>query len=249
MFKNNPNLTAQNSALSSAEKLLKSKLVEKPTVVEQLKEGNVEMSNLKSNIDNLFSTSYHNNHSKRVKLGKLQAKRERFSCYYANGDISEEDYRKRISDLDALEAEINCTPPEKAIARHGIVMCRTQKENIFRKDLLALQEQRLTDYCNSKNINVMVTYKLIGRMSEYKPLFDDIIDYIKDQEDRVAIICDKVSRFLYTAEDYYKIDSLVKKGKLELHFVLDNIVISQESNSNDLLHYGLIMTLTERLAS
>ena len=250
MLEKKSNFIAPIGALTSVVKHLKDKLEEKTaTVVEENNIGDFQMNNFKNNIDNLFDISYHNNHSKRVRLGKLQAKRERIACYYAHGDMSKEDYMKCIADLDKLEAEIKCTPPNKAKARHGIVLCRAPKESIFGNDILALQEQKLTDYCNDKNINVTATYKLVGRISECRPLFDSIIDYIRSQKGRVALVCDKVDRFLRTTDDYYKVDGLVKKGKLELHFVTDNLVISQESNSNDLLHYGLIMTISERLAS
>ncbi len=215
---------------------------------EKKKEKN-KMEFSRNSIDNLFDISYHNNHSKRVRLGKLQAKRERFAEYYANGEMSEDDYRHCMTDLDRLEAEINNAKPKKSNARSGIILCKATKQAFNSGYSFEAQENRLVDYCNDMGISIIGSYKLVGNAKNTKLLFKYILEYIDAQKGTIALVCETISRFLRSKEEYYRVLKLCKTGKLELHFVRDELVFSSNANPNDLLHYGLILGLTDKLAS
>ena len=282
MFKNNPNLTAQNSALSSAKKHLKSKLVEKPTVVEEkerkinmknfkhdikaqigaltsavkhivnkkqvtkpVETENSDMDNLKSELERLFALSYHNTHSLKVRLGKLHAKRERIACYYANDYMSEEDYQIWLEYLNWLEDEIKGVPAKEANAKKAILLCRTTVRNDI---ALKAQENKLKDYCKNKKMVIVATHKIVESDKDYSTL-DAVLDYINGQKGTVALVCDKVDRLIRNRDVYNKINKLRRDGKLELHFVSENLVLSKHSNSNVLLHFSLIVEYVMRLVS
>lgn len=207
-----------------------------------------KMSKLKSEIDSLFDISYSQTHSKLVRLGKIQAKRERLTCYYAHGEISEDDYKKQIADLDILENEIKGTPPLKSNA-NAIILCRIASYEQNASYSLQVQEEALNKYCENKGMNLIGTHKIVEGVNGSRPAFNAILNYIEKQDRTIALVCDKVHRLLRKKEDYYRVEKLRKKGKLELHFVQDELVLSAESNSNDLLHYGLICGFTQQLAS
>ena len=78
---------------------------------------------------------------------------------------------------------------------------------------------------------------------------DAVLDYINGQKGTVALVCDKVDRLIRSRDVYNKVNKLRRDGKLELHFVSENLVLSKESNSNVLLHFGLIVEYAKRLAS
>ena len=207
------------------------------------------MEFFRNSIDNLFDISYHNNHSKRVRLGKLYAKRERFAGYYASGEMPEDDYKKRMADLNRVEAEINNTKPKKSNARSGIVLCRATRKALNSGYSLDTQEIKLVDYCNDMDIRVIGSYKLVGNAKDTKPLFKYILEYIEAQKGTIAVVCENISRFLRNSDDYLRVVRLCKTGKLELHFVSDELVFNSNSDPNDLLHYGLILGLTDKLVS
>lgn len=50
-----------------------------------------------------MATMFSKAHSKAIKLGFINSQRQRFSEYYANGDLSEEVYRALIDKLDQRE--------------------------------------------------------------------------------------------------------------------------------------------------
>lgn len=207
-----------------------------------------KMNKLKSEMDSLFDISYSQTHSKLVRLGKIQAKRERLACYYANGEILESDYKKQISDLDILEDKIKGKPTLKSNV-NAIILCRISNYEQNIDHSLRMQEETLKEYCKNKGMKLMGTHKIVEGVNGNRPAFNAILDYIENNDDTIALVCDKVQRLLRKKEDYYRVEKLRKTGKLELHFVKDELVLSVESNSNELLHYGLILGFAQQLAS
>lgn len=206
------------------------------------------MNKLKNEMKSLFYISYSQTHSKLVRLGKIQAKRERLACYYANGEMSEDDYKKHIEDLNILENDIKGIPPLKSNV-NAMILCRITSYEQYASYSLQLQEETLNKYCENKGMNIIGIHKIVESVNGSRPAFNAILDYIENYDGTIALVCDKVHRLLRKKEDYYRVEKLRKKGKLELHFVNDNLVLSVESNSNDLLHYGLILGFAQQLAS
>lgn len=236
-------ITAQIGALTGAVKHLTDKIqAENP--VEDVKSDN---DNLKRELERLFILLYHNVHSIKVRLGKLNAKRRRIAGYYANDEMSMEDYTSWVEYLDLLEDEINGIPPKEAHAKNAIILCRTPNDFTINEIALKAQENKLKRYCKDMKINIISVNKLVYNNKGYN-VFDAILDYIDGHNGKVALVCDSVNRLLRSREDYNKINRLCRQGKLELHFVRDNLVLSEQSNSNVLLKYGLIIGMGEKLA-
>lgn len=235
------NIKAQISALTGAvEHIIDKKQVTKPVEVEI-----PDTDNLKRELERLLALSYHNFHSLRVRLGKLQAKRERIACYYANDCMSEEDYQTCLEYLNWLEDEIKGIPPKETNAKRAILLCRTTVKNDI---ALKAQEKRLKEYCENKKMQVIATHKIVKNDKDYSVL-NAVLDYINGQKGTVALVCDKVDRLIRSRDVYNKVNKLRRDGKLELHFVTENIVLSKESNSNVLLHFGLIVECALKLVS
>lgn len=237
------NIQAQIGALTGAVK----HKVDKKQVKNPVEAVDNDYDNLKRELERLFVLHYHNVYSMLVRLGKLHAKRERIACYYANNDISKEDYASWVEYFDLLEDEINGIPPKEAHAINAIILCRTPNDFPINEISLKAQEKRLKGYCKDKNINV-ISIKNLCKSNKSYTVLDAILDYINGQKGTVALVCDSVNRLLRSREDYNKINKLRREGKLELHFVRDNLVLSKQSNSNVLLKYGLIIGMGEKLA-
>ena len=108
-------------------------------------------------------------------------------------------------------------------------------------DALSAQVHRLVDYANRYNLD----YELIKfQESAYKgnrDEFNTILRRILKVEGLVTLVFDKIDR--YTRDSSTKevrlIQDLYEKGRLELHFVSDNLVITEKSPATDLMRLGL----------
>lgn len=234
------NIFAPIGALTSAVK----HIADKKQVTKPVETKNADMDNLMCELESLFAKSYHNMHSMKVRLGKLHAKRERIACYYANDSMSEEDYQIWVEYLNLLEDEIKGVPPKEVNVKNAILLCRTTVKNDI---ALKAQEKRLKEYCQNKKMQVIATHKIVKNNKDYS-VIDAVLDYINGHNGTVALVCDKVDRLIRSKDIYKKVNKLRRDGKLELHFVSENLVLSQQSNGNALLHFGLIVEYAKRLA-
>ncbi len=108
-------------------------------------------------------------------------------------------------------------------------------------DALPAQTQRLLGYAERHNLQ----YELIEfQESAYKGNRDEfkvILEKIVATNHLVAVVFDKIDRYTRdsSAEEVRIIQKLYKSGRIELHFVSDNLVIKQNSPATDLMRLGL----------
>lgn len=69
--------------------------------------------------------------------------------------------------------------------------------------------------------------------------FQEVIAYLNEQKDKVALCCDKVDRLLRNFLHIRPIQELLEKDKLELHFPSDNLVLRNDSYATDKFKFNL----------
>ncbi len=65
--------------------------------------------------------------------------------------------------------------------------------------------------------------------------FNLMIDYIKAQKERVILIADAVDRVQRSFKESVMLDELVRAGKVEIHFLRENLVISDKATSSQFM--------------
>jgi site-specific DNA recombinase len=109
------------------------------------------------------------------------------------------------------------------------------------KDALPAQVYRLLDYAKRRSLH----YELIEfQESAYKgsrEQFNSIITKIKSQEEFVLVVFDKIDRYTRdsSSEEVRTLRKLYEAGKIELHFISDNLVIHKDSPASDIMRLGL----------
>ncbi len=102
------------------------------------------------------------------------------------------------------------------------------------------QVRRLTEYALKKNFAIANTFQLTESSSkETRKQFEQIIDYIKKAKEPFALITDTVDRLQRSFKETPMLDGLRKQGKLELHFLRENLIVNQMSNSAQLLQWDI----------
>jgi len=101
---------------------------------------------------------------------------------------------------------------------------------------LPAQEARMVAYCESKKLDIIK--KIEFDESAYKDKrdeFDNAIDFIKRQKERIAVCFDKTDRLSRNIFDK-RVPLLYEMaigGKIELHFASENLVISPEISASE----------------
>lgn len=122
----------------------------------------------------------------------------------------------------------------------AIILARVSSKEQEEGQSIPAQVRRLTEYAMAKNLTIAETYQLTeSSTKETRKQFDAIIAHIKKEKAPVALITDTVDRLQRSFRETPLLDELRKKGKLELHFLREGLIISKDSNSAQLLQWDI----------
>ncbi len=100
---------------------------------------------------------------------------------------------------------------------------------------LEAQKMRLTDYAKTKGLNDVKLFKIVESSTiGSRKKFNEMIEWAKSQKEKVAIIADAVDRIQRSFKESILLDDLRKKGKVEIHFLRENIIISENSQYHEI---------------
>ncbi|OGB83586.1 hypothetical protein A3F66_04415 [candidate division TM6 bacterium RIFCSPHIGHO2_12_FULL_32_22] len=113
---------------------------------------------------------------------------------------------------------------------------------------LPAQIARLERYCQSKNFQVLKTFSFDE--SAYKNNrveFDQILEFILNQNEKLAVCCDKVDRLSRNMFDQ-RISMLYEKSlkdEIELHFTSEGQVINSQISAVEKFQFGISLGLAK----
>ena len=120
----------------------------------------------------------------------------------------------------------------------AIILTRVSSKEQEDGHSLAAQERRLTEYAYRKGLEVLKTYQIIESSTRgERKLFKQALEFCKKHSEKIAIIADAVDRVQRSFKDSVYLDELVKKGKIELHFLREGMIISSEASSMQVMQW------------
>jgi len=126
------------------------------------------------------------------------------------------------------------------------VSCKAQEDGYS----LDAQLSKCRDYCTEKGLQIIKEYAFQeSAIHGSRPKFFEMIDFIKEQKEPVALICDKLDRLQRGFKEAPIIEELRKSGKLEIHLVTENLVLHKDSTSKELTLYNTMLAMAENYIS
>jgi DNA invertase Pin-like site-specific DNA recombinase len=120
----------------------------------------------------------------------------------------------------------------------AIILARVSSKEQEDGYSLSAQISRLTEFATRKNLTVVETYQFIESSTKGKrKQFNEILKFCKSQKETIAIVADAVDRVQRSFKESITLHELVQKGKIELHFYKENLVISKDSRSTDIMRW------------
>ncbi len=102
------------------------------------------------------------------------------------------------------------------------------------------QVRRLTEYAAKKKLHVEQTFQIAeSSTKDTRKQFEEIITLIKKTKEPVALVIDTVDRLQRSFRETPLFDELRKAGKLELHFLRENLIVNQQASSSQLLQWDM----------
>ncbi len=134
-------------------------------------------------------------------------------------------------------------------AKVAVILSRVSSQDQEDNYSLDAQDDRLFSYCDRCDLKVIGNYRLVESSSRgNRPKFQQMLKFIGEQKEPVAIVCDKVDRLQRSFTFVPLLEDWRKQGKIELHFRSDNKVLTQYSCSSDLLQYDMLVIFAKYYA-
>lgn len=107
---------------------------------------------------------------------------------------------------------------------------------------LPAQDRRCRDYAERKGFTVIKSFSFDeSAYKDKREKFDQTIKFIEDQKEGVSVCMDKIDRLSRNVFDkrVSKLHDLAINGKIELHFVSDNLVIHKDISAIEKFNFSI----------
>jgi site-specific DNA recombinase len=117
---------------------------------------------------------------------------------------------------------------------------------------LPAQQDRVRNYIERNELDLIKEFIFDESASkEVRKEFEKVIDFIREQDETIALCCDKIDRL---SRDFLigvvELERLRREGKIELHFASDGIgKIHQNSNAGELFIYNVLLSASQNYAN
>ena len=115
---------------------------------------------------------------------------------------------------------------------NAIILARVSTPEQEAGHSLEAQLSNLQTYAERKGLNVVQVFRIIESSTKgYRPEFERMIEFLRKQKQRHALIVDCVDRLQRSFTHTPVLNSLMEKNLLEIHFVREGNVIDRDANS------------------
>lgn len=132
-----------------------------------------------------------------------------------------------------MKAKMNFDPDE--VCTQAISFCRVSSKR--QKDegvSLEVQEKTIEKYCNDKNFTTLKKYSIDESSTRgARKEFHKMLEYAEECPGKVAIIISYIDRLQRTYNDTPELEKLRNSGKIEIHALRENLIITKDSPATD----------------
>lgn len=102
------------------------------------------------------------------------------------------------------------------------------------------QVQKINDYAKQKDFHLEKVVELTESSTRSdRKKFCELFEVIKKSKIPVILIVETVDRLQRSFRESVELDAVRREGKLEIHFLRENLVLDKDSNSVDLMRWDL----------
>lgn len=105
---------------------------------------------------------------------------------------------------------------------------------------LDVQMEAITQYCHDKGLKIIKDFS-IDESSTHgeRKQYHEMLNFAKNCSGRVAIVVNYVDRLQRNYDDTYELNKLRKEGKIEVHFLREQLIITKDSNSLEINFWNM----------
>lgn len=122
----------------------------------------------------------------------------------------------------------------------AVILARVSTKEQEDGHSLKAQLANLHLYAERKNLEIIREYKVIESSTKGgRPEFMRMLDFIKKQKEKIAVVADTVDRFQRSFREMPILLDLLDNDQAEFHFVKEGNVLTKNSNSMEKAMWGI----------
>ncbi len=130
--------------------------------------------------------------------------------------------------------------------KKAIILVRVSSKEQEDGHSLEAQLSNLKTYAQRKELDVIQVFRVIESSTKgQRPEFERMIQFIRQQPQRVALIVDCVDRLQRSFTHTPVLDALMRENKLEIHFVREGNVLDKDATSSQKLMWNMGVVMAQ----
>ena len=127
----------------------------------------------------------------------------------------------------------------------AIILARVSSKEQEEGQSIPAQLHRAQQYVQRKGFKLLETFEITESSTRNKrKQFEKVLSIIKHSKDPIALVCDCVDRLQRSFRETPILDDLRKRGKLEIHFLREGLILNQDSNSSSLSQWDMLVVIS-----
>jgi len=125
--------------------------------------------------------------------------------------------------------------------KKAIILARVStEEQISEGFSIPAQLEKSRRYAREKNFIVQSEYQFDeSSFKDRRTKFEKVIEEIKESNENIILIVETIDRLQRSFKESVLLDIFRKEGKLEIHFLRENLIIHKNSNSSEIQRWDL----------
>jgi DNA invertase Pin-like site-specific DNA recombinase len=123
----------------------------------------------------------------------------------------------------------------------AIILARVSTEDqLTEGHSIPAQLEKAREYVHRKGFEIKSEHQFDeSSIKDQRTKFELVIEEIKQCDEKIALIVETIDRLQRSFKESVLLDGFRKQGKLEIHFIRENLVIHKDSNSSEIQRWDL----------
>lgn len=133
---------------------------------------------------------------------------------------------------------------ENEICRKAVIFARVSSEKQEKGASIDAQKSTIYEYCDRQNFTIIKEFIITESSSRGdRKQYHEMLKFVLSCSCKIAIVVNCVDRLQRSYKDTPVLDDLRKQGKIEVHFLKENLILSKNSRGMDILFWNMCVLM------
>lgn len=139
---------------------------------------------------------------------------------------------------------INLNQEKRAV--RAVILARVSSREQEDGKSLNAQQNNGKDYCARKGLVVEKVFSIVESSTQgTRKQFHQMLDYIKEQKECIAIVSDTVDRFQRSFKETLELNPMLNEGEVELHFISNGLALHKNSSASEKTMWSMCVLMAQ----